>query len=179
MAGLCFTSRYNGMSLVLKNKVAISTPGYNTPNKSMEWLALWDTGATGSVITRKVVDTLDLKPVTVRRAATPQGEYDAYCYYIDLTLPNGVTVKNLLAMEGQPAGCDILIGMNVISQGDFAVTNHNGKTTFSFRMPSCCEIDFVENSYLKPAKAIKQPGPNSLCTCGSGKKYKFCCGKKQ
>lgn len=177
MAGLCFTSRYDGMSLVLKNRVAIGTPGYNATNKTMEWGALWDTGATGSVITKKVVEALDLKPVSISRAATPQGEYEAYCYYIDLTLPNNVTVKNLLVMEGKPAGCDILIGMNVISKGDFAVTNHNGKTTFSFRMPSCGEIDFVNNSYLKPAKAQPKPGRNEPCPCGSGKKYKQCCGK--
>ena len=28
----------------------------------------------------------------------------------------------------------------------------------------------------KPAKAAKKPGRNDPCPCGSGKKYKFCCG---
>ncbi|MBT9143735.1 MAG: hypothetical protein DDT29_02146 [Dehalococcoidia bacterium] len=27
-----------------------------------------------------------------------------------------------------------------------------------------------------PAKAIKRPGRNDPCPCGSGKKYKQCCG---
>jgi SWIM/SEC-C metal-binding protein len=29
----------------------------------------------------------------------------------------------------------------------------------------------------QPVKAEKTPGPNDPCTCGSGKKFKKCCGK--
>ena len=39
---------------------------------------------------------------------------------------------------------DVLIGMDIINLGDFAVSNHNGKTTFSFRMPSVDEIIFTK-----------------------------------
>ena len=54
--------------------------------------------------------------------------------------------------------------MDVITTGDLAITNHNGKTTFSFRVPSCEEIDFVaeiqEHNRLfaggKPALASDQ-----------------------
>jgi len=45
--------------------------------------------------------------------------------------------------ENAVDGCDVLIGMDVITTGDLAITNHNGKTTFSFRVPPCEEIDFV------------------------------------
>ena len=38
---------------------------------------------------------------------------------------------------------DVLIGMNIITQGDFAVTNQNDKTMLSFRMPSRESIDFT------------------------------------
>ncbi len=34
--------------------------------------------------------------------------------------------------------------MDIISQGDFAVTNHGGTTKFSFRIPSQKHIDFYE-----------------------------------
>jgi len=30
-----------------------------------------------------------------------------------------------------------------------------------------------------PIHALKQPGRNDLCSCGSGKKYKKCCGQKE
>ena len=44
---------------------------------------------------------------------------------------------------GAPQGADILIGMDIIGVGDFAVTNRDGKTKFSFRLPSRADIDFV------------------------------------
>lgn len=31
----------------------------------------------------------------------------------------------------------------------------------------------------KTAKAVQKPGRNALCSCGSGKKYKNCCGKNE
>jgi peptide deformylase len=38
---------------------------------------------------------------------------------------------------------------------------------------------FMDRSLPKPAPAVKKAkvGPNELCTCGSGKKYKRCCGR--
>lgn len=178
MPGVSFTTSYNGYSNVLNNDVHIGAHIDDTPKMhSQKWVALWDTGATNSVITKSVIDTLGLKPVMKTSASTPQGTYDTYCYYIDLFLPNHVIIPKLLVMEGEPFGCDILIGMDVILQGDFAVT-HNGKTVFSFRMPSCTTIDFNHHSYMYPIKADNKPGRNEPCPCGSGKKYKNCCGKE-
>lgn len=174
--GACFTSQYDAHSNCLKNSVMIAaSPSSSVPQSN--WIAIWDTGATSSVITRKVVEALGLKPVSIAKAHTPSGEDVAYCYYIDLFLPNRVVIRNLLVMELEPAGCDILIGMDVIGQGDFAVTNYQGKTTFSFRLPSCGVIDFVKYSHLVPTTKAQIPGRNDPCSCGSGKKYKNCCGK--
>ena len=39
---------------------------------------------------------------------------------------------------------DVLVGMDIINTGDFAVTNLGGITKFSFRFPSLEHIDFVE-----------------------------------
>ncbi len=178
--GQAFTTVYNGLSNVLKNNVGIGVPD-DKPLKKLDWLAIWDTGATGTVITQKVVQKLNLKPIAVRSVATPQGTYDAYCYYVDLYLPNHVSFPKLLVMEGQPAGCDVLIGMDVIGRGDFAVSNYNGRTSFSYRYPTMTQLNFVENSYLTPTilrATANGPAKNSNCPCGSGKKYKQCCGKE-
>ena len=70
-------------------------------------------------------------------------------YYIDLYLPNHVLIRELPVMEGQPSGCDILIGMDVILKGDFAVSTFDNKTTFTFRVPSMKKIDFVQQSKLQ------------------------------
>ena len=70
--------------------------------------------------------------------------------------------------------------MDIISQGDFAVTCKEGMTTFSFQIPSTHEFDFVKEEDDKrhtPVVKDKEPGRNDLCPCGSGKKYKNCHGK--
>jgi len=68
--------------------------------------------------------------------------------------------------------------MDVISLGDFAVTNFNGKTMFSFRTPSMAEIDFTKHSHIEPIRnESNKTGRNDPCPCGSGKKYKHCHGK--
>lgn len=180
--GKSFTVSFDRLINVLKvnvnitpNAVALSMVG------NQNWVSLWDTGATKTVITKRVVDALGLKPVSVGSARTPQGQYDAYLYYIDLYLPNKVYFPKLLVMEGQPADCDILVGMDVIGKGDFAVSNFNEQTAFTYRYPSCAKLDFVEHSYVGPVEkraSPDNPARNSRCPCGSGKKYKNCCGRK-
>ena len=39
-------------------------------------------------------------------------------------------------------GNDIIIGMDTITRGDLAITNQNGETWFSFRIPSQEHIEF-------------------------------------
>lgn len=51
-------------------------------------------------------------------------------------------------------GLDLLIGMDVISQGDMSITNFNGNTVMSFRVPSKVEVDFV--SQLKRDHALER-----------------------
>lgn len=66
-------------------------------------------------------------------------------YLIDIGLPNGVgfmAVKVSKALLGP--GSDVLIGMDIISQGDFSITNQSGTTVFSFRVPSLHTVDFVQ-----------------------------------
>ena len=48
-----------------------------------------------------------------------------------------------MAMEFDSDEYDVVIGMDVICNGDFAITNQDDKTTFSFRIPSEVEIDFA------------------------------------
>ena len=43
------------------------------------------------------------------------------------------------------AGIGVLIGMDIITSGDFSVSNYNGKTVFTFRTPSQERIDYVNN----------------------------------
>ena len=64
-------------------------------------------------------------------------------YQIDLYLPNEIYLNDLKVTEGELTGCDMLIGMDIITKGDFAISNYNGKTTFTFRTPSLETLDFT------------------------------------
>ena len=70
--------------------------------------------------------------------------------------------------------------MDIISQGDFTICFKNGKTKFSFQLPSTHDFDLVKeynDIYHKPLVKDKFPGRNDPCHCGSGRKYKNCHGK--
>ena len=165
---LAFTIGHSGFSNKLISKVSVSphdnanTSGIvTTQEPSLN--GLWDTGATCSVITQNVVDSLSLKPIRYGFVSTPSGEYETSFYYVDIGLPNHVIVGPLLVPLGKPSGCDVLIGMDVIMSGDFAVSNYNGSTTFTFRVPSIETTD-----YVKKARISSLLGPKH----GKGKKNK-------
>lgn len=68
-------------------------------------------------------------------------EYE-YTYYVDLMVPGEMTFKTLEVTEGDLEDVDVLIGMDVISQGDFCISNGNNETVVAFRSPSREPIKF-------------------------------------
>jgi uncharacterized protein YchJ len=178
-----FTASCKGITRVLRTPVHISQafhPGHtNNPPQAKKYDAIWDTGATGSVITKQVVNDCGLKPISMTRVQTAAGIHLSPIYLINMLLPNNVGLFNMRVTEGILSSADVLVGMDVICRGDFAVTCKDGNTTFSFRLPSQECIDFVKesNAKIQPIKAVAKVGRNDPCPCGSGKKYKKCCGK--
>ena len=68
-------------------------------------------------------------------------------YYVDFTLPNDEIVKYILVSCADLGDeVDALIGMDIISLGDFSITNANNQTTFSFRMPPESEVDYTKHN---------------------------------
>ena len=131
---------------MLKTDVSIvsSVRGTNTDKK---WRGIWDTGASKSSIDKRVVSELGLFPIGKENISTANGIATVNTYLVNLTLPNQVTVANV-SVTGTDLGndVDILIGMDIIQLGDFSITNINNTTTFSFRIPSVAEIDYVKES---------------------------------
>lgn len=179
---LSFTVRYSAKTReiftdahvsghIIHNSPTINKDSINT----RQYRALWDTGATASVITQKIVDELGLKPIGMTKVHTAShSDIVAEVYLVSIFLPNRVVVPNIKVTKGNITGHDMLIGMDIISRGDFAITYNGGNTTFSFRIPSSTEIDFVQQKQ-EPIHSTKV-SRNSPCPCGSGKKYKKCCG---
>jgi len=179
-----FTATHNGIAPVLTSEVKVQQafdPKLPRPTvPTTEYEAIWDTGATRTAITAKVAAECGLKPTGMCKVKTASGETDAHTYFVSLYLPNRVCITNIRVTEAVLSGADVLIGMDVIAQGDFAVTNHQGKTCMSFRMPSIETIDFGKqppDSVQVGSRVFRKVGRNEPCPCGSGKKYKRCCGK--
>jgi predicted aspartyl protease len=111
------------------------------------FVAIWDTGATHSVISPNVVKACGLQSIGVQRVYHAQGEaLNVKRFLVNLGLPNRVGFPGLPVTLGVLKNADVLIGMDIIGRGDFAVTNSNGKTKFSFRIPSEADIDFVKET---------------------------------
>ena len=115
------------------------------PAKKIRYNGLWDTGASGSMITARIAQELGLVPTGMQQSLHAQGSSFVNTYLVNVTLLNGIEVFNLKVGEGiLPKGIDMLIGMDIISLGDFALTHKNNGTIFSFQIPSTHEYDFVK-----------------------------------
>ena len=111
--------------------------------KSISRSGVWDTGATNSCITQRVVDELGLIPLGREQVYTAGGLTTVDLYIVDVMLPNGILFQGIevLCVELEDTS-DVLIGMDIICRGDFAISNYNNQTTISFRTPSADVIDF-------------------------------------
>lgn len=143
----CYAYTLSEESIVkrLKSNVYIfdkyTNQNLNTINK---YVGIWDTGATTTCITQKVASGLGLIPTGTVLTSTAGGNAECNTYCIDIILPNDIIVRNLLVYEVHLNDGDVLIGMDVIKYGDFTVSNFNGKTKLSFRIPSLQETDYVK-----------------------------------
>ena len=145
-----FTLRANGILDMLKTETLINS-NIRDKNKSIDinkkWRGLWDTGASKSSVDKRGVDELGLIPVGKGTISTANGVVSVNTYLVNLTLPNRVTVRDVLVTCADLGNdIDVLIGMDIIRHGDFSITNTNRSTTFSFRIPSITEIDYVKES---------------------------------
>ena len=114
--------------------------------KKIKYNGLWDTGASGSMITSRIARELGLVPSGMQQSYHAQGSSFVNTYLVNITLLNGIEVVNVKVGEGDlPSGIDMLIGMDIINLGDFAITHRDGGTVFSFQYPSTHQYDFVKS----------------------------------
>jgi predicted aspartyl protease len=169
------TTKFNGLSPVLYTEVSITLPGETNKFKVK---AIWDTGASGTVITQKVIENLGLLPTgTMRVSTASETNISTDSFLIDLYLKDDLNITGMKVIRGTISDqFNCLIGMDIISLGDFSVTNYLGQTCMSYRIPSMHEIDYYKAmASSSDKKSIDQPGRNDPCPCGSGRKYKHCC----
>ncbi len=160
-AALAFTTYGREYLQALVNDVWVSEafdPGVKTESspQRVRYKALWDTGATNTCITHQIVKDLGLQPIGRAIVSGVHGQREVSTYLINIILPNQVSIGTLRVTEAEISQADVLIGMDVIRHGDMAISNYNGRTIFSFRVPSIEEIDFVKEINKTKSKGISR-----------------------
>ena len=156
-----FTIKYETLVAALDTEIGISeaydpTQGGEHPHVYM-FNAIWDTGASNSVISKKVIDTLNLQKIDDVKVQTANGLRDSEAYLINIFLPNRVAFSAIRVTDGNITETDVLIGMDIISRGDIAITNKSRKTVMTFQMPSSHSFDFVkEIDRAKPKPGVRK-----------------------
>jgi len=182
-----FTIKHNGIAnrIVTAIRLSKAFDPANPPTSTFaqyETTALWDTGATKSVVTEATARALGLTPVGTTLVNHAGGSSSHNTYLINFYLPNNVCVYGVLVSECPDIAGSFgaIIGMDIISQGDFSITNCNGQTWMTFRVPSIQPIDYVIEANKITFAGV---GRNDPCPCGkkdanNGKpiKYKYCHG---
>ncbi|MBT1698262.1 retropepsin-like domain-containing protein [Fulvivirgaceae bacterium PWU4] len=141
------TRANNGIARVIESPIDI----YNTlTNQKESTKAIWDTGATGSAITKSLVQKLALIPVTKTNVKGVHGvKTGVPVYAVKIVLNNQNVSFTLPVTEceelSDDASAGFLLGMDIITKGDFAISNVNGQTVMTFRVPSIERFDFVKD----------------------------------
>lgn len=140
---IAYTWQGNGILRDVIIDVEIGVPG----GQGRDYKALIDTGATNSCITKKVADDLGLVQSGLTDNHTAGGIVEkSKTYVVDAIIKGGIIkFEKWAVVEVQlTAGkYDMLIGMDIIANGDFAITHKGGKTKVTFCVPSMRDFDFV------------------------------------
>ena len=110
---------------------------------------VWDTGSTYTCISTELAKRLNLSMSDGGNLATSYGKRKSNRCHIDLILDNdngGMQLDaNVLTNDFiHEEKVDLLLGMDFIKGGDFAISEYDGTICFSFRYPSEGFIDFKE-----------------------------------
>lgn len=103
---------------------------------------MWDTGATTSMISKRLASGLQLTPIGKARSCNSTGDIVVDLFKINILLPNKIEIENLTVLSDELPDTDCLIGMDVINLCDFAITHKDGKTKFTFQTPPNADIQF-------------------------------------
>ncbi len=137
-----FNKRYESVANAITTECDIyASNSEQKPYHTMR--AAWDTGSTNSVISLEIAQALGLKPIGEATVGGFGGGSTTPTFLVDIGLPTQDVVLELEVIGNDAMeDYDVLIGMDIISLGDIAITNKDEKTTFAFRIPSTEEISF-------------------------------------
>ncbi|MBR2884331.1 MAG: hypothetical protein IKB93_06005 [Clostridia bacterium] len=125
-------SHFNEPGKALESYVAVGGEG-----SMMAVNALWDTGSTESLISENIVKMIDPILKSKAKYVTKDTVIESETYAVSLSLSEEITFRDVLVKKADLSekNVDIIIGMDLISRGDFEIRNYNNLIEFAFRIP--------------------------------------------
>lgn len=130
------TKHFDGRVSEIRTEIALRPMGADVKDKFHSYDAIWDTGAMDSCISPKIAEEMGLQQYD---AVNVRGVGDGPAvrkpvYLLNLRLSNGVIMKGIRMVGIEVGGGDVLIGMNVISRGNFSIFyDKQGDMNMSFK----------------------------------------------
>lgn len=182
---ITLTCRHDGLAYCVRTPVTVM--GAFSDSASLECDGIWDTGANVSAITRDAAAALGLKSVRKVEVHGVHGSSTVNVYVVRVRLSEDAAPLTTVVTECGSLSDDgkvgLLIGMSIITTGDFCVTNHEGKTVMTFRSPSLETVDYTaelrEYDKIRKTHEARARHGDERCPCGSGRKYANCHGKSK
>lgn len=118
----------------IATKVEVCVPG---KEKGVICRAIWDTGATGSMISADVAQRLNLRPLGETRILGVHGAQKAKVYKVDLVFKQAdVILPGIRVSEADAGGgFDLLVGMDIIGRGMFGIYGNGESLSVVFGLP--------------------------------------------
>lgn len=125
-------SHFNEPGKALESYVAVGGE-----SSMMAVNALWDTGSTESLISEKIVKMIEPILKNKSKYVTRDVVIECETYAVSLSLSDEITFRDVLMKKADLSdkNVDIIIGMDIISRGDFEIRNYNNLVEFAFRIP--------------------------------------------
>jgi hypothetical protein len=97
-----------------------------------------------TVISDRLAMELGLKIAGLTTVYTAAGRVPVRICNIDISLPGGINFFDWpVNSGGLPPEIELLIGVDIMSFGDFAFSHPNGRTQFTFQLPSTHATDYL------------------------------------
>ena len=103
-----------------------------------------------------------------------------YCFNVSVQTNEQVKERKVSATERKDdaSGTVYSASYNAGSGATYSASSDKAQRSIAGQMPKEAPKE-IKTQKAEPIRVEKKPGRNDPCPCGSGKKYKNCCGRNE
>lgn len=130
-----FDAEYKKVVREITTPVSLFSSHISAEGKCVKTYAVWDTGATHSVLSPEIVKELGLLPIDSCLVRGINHDQISDIVVASISLTSNLLLTGKRFSVNDIPGADVLLGMDIITMGDFVINNADGQTLFSFVIP--------------------------------------------